>query len=145
VKYRSDTVGSPYTSLYTRVYCSAASFDAPYGEIGVVGCSSSYGRYVGFPYTLDDEALTTRSTSLSRAASSTLSVPSTLYEFTFRALYARSDTRLPGLMINNIRVGDEVVEEVDVGHGSSDQLVAPDEDSAASRPASTLCSLIPRS
>lgn len=84
MKYRSDTVGRPYISVYTRAYCSAASFETPYGLTGVIGCVSSYGRYSDFPYTDDELPTITRSVAESRAASSTFNVPPTLISLGFR-------------------------------------------------------------
>src|SRR3954454_5091403 len=58
-------------------YRSAASFVTPYGEIGSVGLDSTVGSCALVPYTDVDDEKTTRRTPSSRAASSTLSVPST--------------------------------------------------------------------
>ena len=49
----------------------------PYGEMGIVCRSSRLGSAGFAPYTDDEDAKTTRRTPLSRAASSTLSVPMT--------------------------------------------------------------------
>src|SRR2546430_13206383 len=61
--------------------CSSdlAAFDTAYGEIGAGGCSSCFGRSGRSPYTDDDDPYTTRATRPRRAASSTLSVPVTLF------------------------------------------------------------------
>ena len=59
-------------------YRSAASFATPYGEIGSVAESSDVGICRVEPYTDVDDEKTTRRTPSSRAASRTLSVPSTL-------------------------------------------------------------------
>src|SRR5947208_2993984 len=59
-------------------YRSAASFATPYGEIGSGGVDSTVGSSGLVPYTDVDDEKTTRRTPSSRAASRTLSVPSTL-------------------------------------------------------------------
>ena len=59
-------------------YRSAASFATPYGEIGSGGDDSTVGMSTLVPYTDVDDEKTTRRTPSSRAASRTLSVPSTL-------------------------------------------------------------------
>src|ERR671934_1174692 len=77
LKYRSTTVSRSYTRLKLTQNRSAASFDTAYGEIGSGFWSSLRGNEPLFPYTDDEEATTTRRTFSSRAASRTLSVPST--------------------------------------------------------------------
>jgi hypothetical protein len=64
--------------LKATQYRSAASFETPYGEIGSVCWDSRHGRSRTLPYTDDELANTARRTPWSRAASNTLSVPSTL-------------------------------------------------------------------
>src|SRR5436190_800003 len=61
-----------------RQYHSPASLLAAYGERGRAGTVSGVGRTVAPPYTLLDEAYTTRRTPASDAAVSTVSVPCTL-------------------------------------------------------------------
>src|ERR671911_770951 len=78
LKYRSETISMPYTRLKLVQKRSAASFATAYGEIGSGACVSTRGSSPLLPYTDDDDALTMRRTPSSRAARSTLSVPSTL-------------------------------------------------------------------
>ena len=84
VKHRNATVGSPWSSVYTRVMCSWASFVTPYGLTGSVGWSSAYSSDCGFPDTDDELPRITLSTSASLAASNSVTVPPTLMSVTFR-------------------------------------------------------------
>jgi hypothetical protein len=77
LKYRSETTSVP-SRLKLVQKRSAASLATAYGEIGSGNCDSARGSSPPLPYTDDEEAFTTRRTASSRAASSTLSVPSTL-------------------------------------------------------------------
>src|SRR5206468_8472081 len=72
--------------------CPPATFDTAYGEIGAGGCSSRLGGSGRSPYTDDDDAYTTRATRARRAASSTLSVPVTLFSLAPRGSFTDRGT-----------------------------------------------------
>src|SRR6478752_2132305 len=73
-----------YSSANRRVYHSPANLVLAYGERGRSGVDSGVGTVTAPPYTLLEDANTTRRTPASRASVSTLSVPSTLAAFDAR-------------------------------------------------------------
>src|SRR5829696_9880582 len=81
LKYRIETVSSPYSFVNICRYCSPTTFCSAYGDNGLLGMSSRLGSVGVLPYADDEPANTSRLTWASRAATSTLSVASTLARF----------------------------------------------------------------
>src|ERR1043165_9170036 len=81
LKYRIDTVSSPYSWVNIRQYCSPTTFCSAYGDNGSEIMSSRLGRVAALPYAEEDPAKTRRLTCASRAATSTFKVPVTLARF----------------------------------------------------------------
>src|SRR5919106_6244781 len=68
LKYRMLTVSSPYRRVNICRYCSPTTFCSAYGDSGLVGISSCFGKVGVSPYADDDAAKTRRLTPASRAA-----------------------------------------------------------------------------
>ena len=83
---------APKSRVHTAAYCSPDAFDTAYGEMGAAGWSSRLGRSGRSPYTDDDDAYTTRATRARRAASSTWSVPVTLFALAPRGSFTDRGT-----------------------------------------------------
>src|SRR5947209_6369558 len=81
LKYRIETVSSPYRRVNICRYCSPTTFCSAYGDSGFTGMSSCLGSVGVFPYADEEPANTTRRTPASRDATSTFSVASTLARF----------------------------------------------------------------
>src|SRR5690242_14073178 len=75
------TVSRPYNFVNIWQYCSTTSFWSAYGDSGLVGMSSRFGRVGVLPYADEEPAYTSRRTPASRAATSTLSDALTFARF----------------------------------------------------------------